>query len=128
MEAQENDRAISLLLPAEPASVRAARQVVRRFAAEVGADADAVALAVSEAVTNAVEHAYPGGRGEICVRAGSNDDLRISVTDRGRGFAPKARTGRSHMGLPLIGHVADAVDVAAGRDGVEIEMRFARSA
>jgi hypothetical protein len=31
------------------------------------------------------------------------------------------------MGLPLIGHVADAVDVASDRDGVEIEMRFARN-
>ena len=126
MHAQANDSTISLLLPAEPESVRAARQVLRRFAEEVGADAVAVALAVSEAVTNAVQHAYADGEGEICVRALTNDVLHVSVLDYGQGFQPKATPGRPHLGLPLIGHFADSVDVATAHGGVAIEMRFAR--
>ena len=123
----EQEKTISLQLPAQAESVRAARQMLRRFAAKVGADADAVAVAVTEAVTNAVQHAYRGS-GEIYVRAGTNDDLHVTVADRGLGFDPKPIKGRSRIGLPLIGQMADAVDVVSGRDGVRIEMRFGLTA
>ena len=116
---------VTLVLPAEPTSVQAARQVLRRFAVKVGADSDAVAQAVSEAVTNAVQHAYPTGGGEIFVRAAVNHELYVSVADRGIGFAPKAKVDRSHLGLSLIAYFADALNVVSG-DGVQLEMRFAR--
>jgi anti-sigma regulatory factor (Ser/Thr protein kinase) len=122
---QAHESTVSLVLPAEPASVRAARQVLRDFAEEAGADAEAVAIAVSEAVTNAVQHAYPDGEGEIWVRAGTNDVLRINVSDHGQGFVPRPRSSdRPHLGLPLIGQTADEYDVRAGPEGVDIEMRF----
>ena len=118
---------ISLQLPAEPRSVATARHALQRFAADTGVDVEAVALAVSEAVTNAVRHAYSAD-GEIVVRALVNDVLRVIVSDRGAGFAPRPRDGGLHLGLALISQVADAVEIAAGSDGVEIEMRFARTA
>lgn len=123
----DGDSTISLQLPAEPRSVPTARHALQRFAARAGADVDAVALAVSEAVTNAIQHGYPNARGEISVRAIANDELRVIVSDRGAGCAPTVDEGRPHLGLPLIGHLADGVDMTTGRDGVEIEMRFARA-
>jgi serine/threonine-protein kinase RsbW len=122
---QGSDSTVSLVLPAEPTSVRAARQVMRRFAEKVGADSDAVAQAVSEAVTNAVQHAYPTGDGDIFVRAAVNHELYVSVADRGIGLAPKAKFDGSHMGLTLIAFFADSLTVVSG-DGVRLEMRFAR--
>ena len=123
----QGDSTISLQLPAEPRSVPTARHALQRFAADTGVDVQAVALAVSEAVTNAVQHAYPDADGEIMVRALVNDVLRVIVSDRGAGFAPRPRDGRLHLGLAVISEVADAVDITAGSDGVEIEMRFART-
>ena len=120
---------VSLVLPAEPASVRAARQVLQRAAADAGADSNAVGIAVSEAVANAVEHAYPGEEGEIHVRAQANDVLRVIVTDRGTGLDPwPRREERPHFGLPLINGFADAVELDSGADGVQVEMLFGRAA
>jgi anti-sigma regulatory factor (Ser/Thr protein kinase) len=52
-------------LPAAPASVAAARRLMRRFAGELGVDLDAIELAVSEGVSNAVVHAYEGEDGTV---------------------------------------------------------------
>ena len=126
MKSQGHESTVSLVLRPEPASVRAARQILRNFAEAVGADADAVALAVSEAVTNAVQHAYRGAEGEIWVRAGTNSVLRVRVSDGGQGFAAHPRGGRPHLGLPLIDELADEVDVRTGAQGVTVEMCFRR--
>jgi anti-sigma regulatory factor (Ser/Thr protein kinase) len=76
-------------------------------------------------VTNAVQHAYPTGQGEVFVRAGTNDHLYVSIADEGIGLTPKAKFGRPHLGLPLIGSFADGFDVVSD-GGVRLEMRFAR--
>ena len=120
---------IELELPPEARSVSRARWAVRRYAARVGADADAVALAVSEAVSNAVLHAYRGARGMIavCAELVGDDGLLITVVDRGVGMKPDPEHGGIGLGLPLIGSVADSVEVSSrGASGVELQMRFRR--
>lgn len=80
----------------------------------VGAE---IALAVHEAAANVVEHAYPGGSGEVFVRAHA-DDHRVTVTveDRGRWRAP-SRTDQRGRGLALMHGLMDDVQITAVEDG-----------
>jgi anti-sigma regulatory factor (Ser/Thr protein kinase) len=123
---------IELELVPEPNSVSRARHELRHFAAQLEADADAVALAVSEAVTNVVLHAYRGARqGMIAIRAEVNGDdkLLVSVVDRGVGMRPDPQQGGLGLGLPLIGEIADSVEISSRDEGgVELRMRFGRAA
>jgi serine/threonine-protein kinase RsbW len=129
MDSPRQQQPIELELPPEARSVSRARWALRRYAARVGADADAVALAVSEAVSNAVLHAYRGARGMIavCAELIGEDKLLITVVDRGVGMKPDPEYGGIGLGLPLIGSVADSVEVSSrGGSGVELQMRFRR--
>ena len=75
-------------------------------------------LALSEVVTNAVVHGYRGGEGEVRVAAEHADDqLLLSVADRGHGMAPRPDSPGLGVGLPLVGRIASRVDITAEAGG-----------
>ena len=113
-------------LPAAPASVGAARRLMRRFAGDLGVDVDAIELAVSEAVANAVVHAYEGPDGTVEVRAvAAPYELRIVIRDHGGGIRPGA-PGGAGFGLAIIHRLAQHVDVDDTGGGVTLRMTFPR--
>jgi anti-sigma regulatory factor (Ser/Thr protein kinase)/CheY-like chemotaxis protein len=90
---------------AEASSVgRAAREISAFLVNEgvVNAHRVRIASALAEVVDNACRHAYPGGAGEIVVRAEvQRTRVQVSVTDQGRGFdAARARLERVPAALP----------------------------
>jgi len=103
--------------PAGPTAPALARRAISEFLHSHGADPRALAdvmLALSEVVTNAVVHGYRGGEGEVRVAAEHADDqLLLSVADRGHGMAPRADSPGLGVGLPLVGRIASRVDITA---------------
>ena len=85
-----------------------------------------VLLAVSEVVTNCVVHGYRGRPGEVAIEARKSDDrLMLSVYDRGTGMKPRLDSPGLGLGLPLVGRVADRVDIRApDGGGTEVSMCF----
>ena len=87
-------------LPAEPASVPAARRFVRGALNDWGLDAvlDDAVLVMSELITNAVLHAQ--GQLTVRLRTASGGSVRLEVQDgstrlpRLRGYGNDATTGR----------------------------------
>lgn len=101
---------------------------------ENGASADQcenVALAVNEALTNAVLHAYTdrGRPGEMTVDASmSVGSLNVLVSDDGVGMIPRGESPGMGLGVRLMSHVSDAVDIASGSalaPGLRVRMTFA---
>jgi len=114
-------------LPASPASVGAARRLLRRFAGDLDVDIDAVELAVSEAVANAVVHAYDDHRGTVEVEAAAAaSELRVVIRDRGRGMADGGGDHGAGFGLAIIRRLARRVDIADSPCGVTLTMAFPR--
>ena len=86
--------------------------------ADPGALSD-VLLAVSEVVTNCVVHAYrgqPGGKVALEARRNGHT-LLLSGADEGAGMAPRLDSPGLGLGLPLVGRVAEKVDITAQADG-----------
>ena len=108
-------------LPAGPTAPAVARRAIREFLHAHGADPRALAdvmLALSEVVTNAVVHGYRGEAGEVRVAAEhSADQLVLSVADRGGGMAPRHDSPGLGLGLPLVGRIANRVDITAEAGG-----------
>ena len=121
---------LDLDLPAEPRSVRLAREAVGRVAERVGAHGrtvDDVRLCVSEAVTNVVRHAYPGaGRREVAIhveRVGG--ELLVVVRDTGVGMSERASRQVGGHGLTIMRELSEScrfVPVDGG--GTEVRMVF----
>lgn len=109
-------------IPADPSAPGAARKAVKDFLRSHGADPGAlsdVLLAVSEVVTNCVVHAYrgqPGGTVDLEARR-TGDRLLLSVADDGTGMAPRHDSPGLGLGLPLVGRVAERVDITAQAGG-----------
>ena len=82
---------------------------------------------VSEAVANSAAHAYPdaAAAGRVRVHAELIDDeaLAVVVSDDGVGMAARAESSGFGIGVPLMGDVADGVEVAAG-GGTRVSARF----
>lgn len=117
-------------IPADLGAPRVARNAVKDFLKGLGADPGALAdvlLAVSEVVTNCVVHAYrdqPGGTVDIEARR-SGDKLVLSVADDGSGMAPRHDSPGLGLGLPLVGRVAERVDITAqAGGGTRVSMSF----
>jgi serine/threonine-protein kinase RsbW/stage II sporulation protein AB (anti-sigma F factor) len=117
---------MSVELEGEPASIARARHATRRFARACGADPDDLALAVSEAVTNALVHGYRHGeRGLIELRGYVDGDRCVlEVADRGVGMRPHPGGRGLGVGLPVIGTVAESVEIVGLEPGTAIRMRF----
>jgi anti-sigma regulatory factor (Ser/Thr protein kinase) len=114
-------------LPAAPASVAAARRLLRRFAGDLEVDLDAVELAVSEAVANAVVHAYGDGNGTVELQAAAAPyELEVVVRDHGRGLDGNGGNGGAGFGLPIIRRLARHVEFADAGPGVALTMTFPR--
>ena len=102
------------------------------YAASSGANRDDVELAVAEAVGNAVVHAFEGrDDGVITVRAETDgpDYLLVEIADTGFGITTMARDGGgAGFGLPIIGALADSVEIETGHQGTRLVLRFPRAA
>src|SRR3954471_7743439 len=117
---------IDLDLPAVPASATVARHAVAEALREVAVDRDAVVVMVSEAVANSAAYAYPepAQAGRVRVHAQLDDEaLQVVVSDDGVGMAVQTESCGFGIGVPLMGDVADAVDVGAD-DGTRVTARF----
>lgn len=105
------------------------RSEMAAIARECGLDEQRVGdvkLAVSEAVTNVVRHAYSGQeRGPVVATAHVGEGtLRIVIADWGRGMAPRPDSPGLGLGLPLMAHVADTINVVRNDIGTEVHMTF----
>ena len=115
-------------LPAEPRSVSRARRAVLSALRGIAVDRDAVGVVVSEAVTNAVLHAYRDrdDPGSVHVSASMDDHgVRIAVDDDGLGMRPRGDSPGVGLGLPLMGDLADRVEVSNRGPGTRIAAFFA---
>jgi len=86
-----------------------------------------VKLAVSEAVSNVVRHAYSRCKpGQVIATAHvDSGQLRIVIADTGGGMAPRSDSPGLGLGLPLMAHLADAINVVRKAAGTEIHLTFA---
>jgi anti-sigma regulatory factor (Ser/Thr protein kinase) len=121
---------LKLRARSHPRSVPETRKKVGQYAEAGGANRDDVELAVGEAVANAVVHGF-GGRddeGAIRVRAemDGNDRVVIEIADFGSGMTASARSPRAGFGFPIIGALADSVEIQTGDWGTRIVLRFPR--
>jgi serine/threonine-protein kinase RsbW len=126
----EHDASFRRSFPADRGAPGQARRTVSDFLGRYGADPATlsdVLLAVSEVVTNCVVHGYreqPGGRVAIEAHR-SGDRLLLSVADYGRGMAPRLDSPGLGLGLPLVGRIADRVDISApDGGGTVVSMSF----
>ena len=116
--------------PGVGASLGPMRRDVRAFAGEAGADAAAgrMAQAASEAAANAIVHGYEGGDAarEIDVDlARETDALTVAVGDHGCGFHPRRSSPGVGLGLAIIAHLADELELCDREGGgVRVLMRF----
>lgn len=86
-----------------------------------------IRLAVGEASANAVVHAYPDEPGSIELRIYSRPGaLNLVVADRGSGMRPRADSPGLGLGLPLIGALADRVELGGDHGGTDVSMTFER--
>lgn len=119
-------------LPAVPESVPQLRGALVEFAQRAGASPavlEQIRLAISEAVTNVVIHAYVGATAPGPVRVAAHvEDARVSivVADEGRGMVPRLDSPGLGLGLALIAHAADNLDVHDSDPvGTQLRMTFA---
>ncbi len=88
---------------------------------------DDLKTAVSEACNNVVLHAYGGDAGPMGVRMFVDEQqLRVTVEDRGDGFAADAANRTQGIGMSVIRALADEVSVLDGPEGgTVVQMEFA---
>ncbi len=121
---------LELRTRSRPGSVTEARRQVAEYAESNGASRDDVELAVAEAVGNAVVHAFEGrDDGVITVRAeiDGRGYLVVEIADSGFGITTLARDPKAGFGLPIIGVLADSVEIQTGHEGTRLVMRFRRA-
>jgi len=114
-------------LPAEPRSASRARRAVLDALSGIAVDKDAVGIVVSEAVTNAVIHAYRDQTsvGRVHVSASLDDQgVEVAVDDDGLGMRPRTDSPGVGLGLPLMGDLADRVDISSRAPGTRIAAFF----
>lgn len=125
------DATIAIVLDACPENVAIVRQAVT--GAGEGANVPAaqiedMALAASEAATNVVVHAYREaveiGPLEAAVWL-APEEVAIVVRDYGCGIRPRTDGPGLGVGIPLIGALAERVEMSVGSDGAnEVRMVF----
>ena len=114
-------------LPAEPRSASRARRAVLDALSGIAVDKDAVGIVVSEAVTNAVVHAYrdQASVGRVHVSASLDEQgVEVAVDDDGLGMRPRTDSPGVGLGLPLMGDLADRVDISSRAPGTRIAAFF----
>ena len=118
--------------PAVAAQVATVRHAVLDSAETLGigrAPRNDIALAVSEACTNVVMHAYRGAAvpGPLAVDAyRDNGEFVVVVCDEGIGMSPRADSPGLGLGLGLISHLTQRVEITSNEPvGATITMVFA---
>ena len=115
-------------LPAEPRSASRARRAVLDALRGIAVDRDAIGVVVSEAVTNAVLHAYREQEqpGRVHVSASIDDQgVAVAVDDDGLGMHSRRDSPGVGLGLPLMGDLADRVEVTSRGPGTHLSAFFA---
>lgn len=115
-------------LLAEPRSASKARRAVLGALSGIAVDKDAIGIVISEAVTNAVVHAYRDRDvpGRVHVSASLDDHgVEVSIDDDGLGMSPRTDSPGVGLGLPLMGDLADRVEVSSRYPGTRIAAFFA---
>jgi serine/threonine-protein kinase RsbW len=122
---------LRLTLPATAENVIVVRQAVAGLGEALGLPGSRIAdlkTVVSEACNNVVLHAYEGDPGPLEVTAQPRSgDLEVQITDRGRGFRPRANEGDPSLGIgiPLIAALSDSFEISAGvGQGSRTTIRF----
>jgi serine/threonine-protein kinase RsbW/stage II sporulation protein AB (anti-sigma F factor) len=115
--------------PAEPNSIRQARDAVAELAAAAGVTGqrlDAIRLAVSEAASNAVTHAYPDGDGGFRLRAAvTHRFLTVYISDEGCGPHIPSRHRGLGFGLAIIAASSDLFTIRQRKlGGTDVAMRW----
>jgi anti-sigma regulatory factor (Ser/Thr protein kinase) len=118
----EPEKTFRSSFPADRAAPSIARHAISEFLHGNGADPRALAdvlLALSEVVTNSVVHGYRGiAGGEVAIEARQwSDRLMLSVADTGGGMAPRHDSPGLGLGLPLVGRIAQRVDISSPAGG-----------
>jgi serine/threonine-protein kinase RsbW len=116
------DTELQLELPARAENVMVVRQALAGLGEALGLPGqrvDDVKTVVTEACNNVVVHAYDEGQeGPMIVTATTDEDrVSIAVSDRGRGFQPRASeegTSTLGIGLPLIASLSDSFEISGG--------------
>lgn len=124
---------MELRLDAVAENVGVLRQAAGAAAETVGFPPERVedvVLAVGEAGANVVMHAYPDAAGAFALLIDRPRGLlRIVVRDWGGGVAPRLESPGLGLGLPLIGSLADTVELGPGAGGSnDVTMCFAAGA
>ena len=126
-----NSPELQLALPAQADNVIVVRQAVAGLGEAIGMSAqriDDLKTVVTEACNNVVIHAYEEEAGPLIVSAASSPDgVEITVSDRGRGFQPRAAEEEMSLGLglPLIASLSDSFEVRGDRgEGTTTLIRF----
>jgi serine/threonine-protein kinase RsbW len=113
---------LRLTLPATAENVIVVRQAVAGLGEAIGLSPARIGdlkTVVSEACNNVVLHAYEDEAGPLEVVAEPNPgELVVQISDRGRGFRPRANEGDPSLGLglPLIAALSDSFELT-GRAG-----------
>jgi anti-sigma regulatory factor (Ser/Thr protein kinase) len=94
---------LSVRLPADPQSVRAARDAMHALGGYLAArPLDDVRLLVSELTTNSLRHGSLPANSRICVSVDLQDRfLTVEVQDAGQGFSVRGRSQPSASGWGL---------------------------
>jgi serine/threonine-protein kinase RsbW len=116
---------------ASPETASRMRGVVEGFCSKSTVDpgrVNDIKLAVTEAANNAAQHAYVGrSPGPVTLVAWLEfEDVLIELRDEGRGMSPRIDSPGTGLGLPIMGRLADQLDITAGPggDGTIVRMRF----
>jgi anti-sigma regulatory factor (Ser/Thr protein kinase) len=126
------DLSMSLRLPVDRASVRAARHAVEELCGRLHVPLHVRAnlrLAVTEACANVVLHAYPtpqAGEFEVEARAVPGVSVEVVVRDYGGGINRESPSPGAGLGLSLIGTLTSRHEIrpAARTGGTEVVMTF----
>jgi anti-sigma regulatory factor (Ser/Thr protein kinase) len=120
---------LEFALRSHPRSVTDARKSVAEYAEAGGANRDDVEVAVAESVANAVVHAFGDpDDGAIMVRAEiEGASLVVEIADFGSGITTHARSSGAGFGMPIIGAVADSVEIRTGNRGTRVALGFPRA-
>ncbi len=118
---------ITLVLPADPDSLRGMRIRLGRWLEQLGASPEEVheiQVASHEACCNAMEHGYGFGDHTLELAAqGSEKGVAIVVRDEGAWREPSPRPGDTRgRGLELIRDLMKDVNVVRGEAGTRVEM------
>ena len=134
MVSANSDVGLDACYPAHAARVADIRGAVAAVATRCGAGDGLlvrIGLAVSEAATNVVLHAYREAGmagGLIHVKAACHEQrfLHVCVRDDGIGMSPRPDSPGLGLGISLMAHEADGLEIRVCDDGgTEVQLRFA---